>query len=131
MLSVFPGLLYPFVAPLMLRVGVALFFIAVAFLLWRKQGEIAQIELPIIGKNIWWAWVSIAVYIIVSVMLLFGYLTQIAALVGALLGLKHAYWSSRYPLLFPFGKAAGLLIMLICLSLLVSGAGILAQDQFL
>jgi hypothetical protein len=128
MLNVFPDLLYPFFAPTLLRAGVAIAFLAIAYLQWKQQAQIAQIELPVIGRQTWWTWVSALVHAGVAAALIFGSYTQVAALLGALLALKHAFWHKRYPLLFPLGRAAGLLMLLICLSLVFSGAGAFAQD---
>lgn len=128
MLNIFPGLLLPFVAPLLLRIGVAIAFAAVAYMQWARRNDISQIDFPIIGKNSWWVWVSVAVHLLVAMMLIFGSYTQVAALLGALLSIKQVFWARRYPLMFPLGRAAGLLMLLISLSLVLSGAGALAQD---
>ncbi|MDB5225623.1 MAG: hypothetical protein JWL87_575 [Candidatus Adlerbacteria bacterium] len=128
MLNLFPELLYPFFAPTLLRMGAAAAFIAIAIWQWKHQDAISQIELPFIGRQSWWVWFSLVVHLLVAAALLVGYATQVAAGVGALLALKQAFWSKQYPLLFPLGRAAGLLLILICISLIVSGAGAMAQD---
>lgn len=128
MLATFPGLLVPFLAPTLLRVGAALVFAAVAYMQWRRRQEISQIDLPVIGRGSWWVWLSIAVHLAVALMLMFGYYTQIAALLGALLSIKQAFWSHRYPHIFPLGRAAGFLMLLISLSLVLSGPGAFGQD---
>lgn len=128
MLSVFPGLLLPFLAPVLLRTGVAIAFLVVAYTQWSRRNEITQIEFPVIGKNSWWVWLSVIAHIVVALLLVLGSYTQVAALLGALMSLKHAFLSRRYPTVFPLGRAAGFLILLISLSLILSGAGAFAQD---
>jgi uncharacterized membrane protein YphA (DoxX/SURF4 family) len=128
MLNVFPGLLLPFLAPLLLRAGLSLALAVAAYRQWSRRDDIAQIDLPVIGRSSWWVWVSIIAHIAVAVLLALGSYTQVAALLGALLSAKHAFWARRYPLLFPLGRAAGLLMLLISLSLVLSGAGAFAQD---
>lgn len=128
MLNTFPGLLLPFLAPLLLRLGVAVAFATVAYMQWRRRQEISQTDLPVIGHNGWWVWLSVAVHAAVAILLVLGSYTQVAALLGALLSIKHAFWSHRYPRIFPLGRAAGFLMLLISLSLVLSGAGAFAQD---
>ena len=128
MLNVFPGLLLPFLAPLLLRVGAAIVFAAVAYIQWQRRDEISKTDLPVIGRSSWWVWTSAIAHLAVAALLLLGSYTQAAALLGALLSVKHAFWSHRYPRVFPLGRAAGLLLLLISLSLVLSGAGAFAQD---
>lgn len=128
MLNTFPGLLLPFLAPLVLRIGLAIAFAAIAYAQWSRRDEISKISLPVIGRGSWWVWASVIVHLAVAVMLVLGHMTQVAALVGALLSIKHAFWSHRYPRIFPLGRAAGFLMLLISVSLVLSGAGAYAQD---
>jgi uncharacterized membrane protein YphA (DoxX/SURF4 family) len=128
MLNVFPGLLIPFLAPLLLRLGLAAALAAAAYLQWARRDQIAQADLPVVGRGGWWVWFSVAAHAAVAALLVLGLYTQVAALVGALISLKHAFWARRYPLLFPLGRAAGLLMLVISLSLVLSGAGAFAQD---
>jgi uncharacterized membrane protein YphA (DoxX/SURF4 family) len=128
MLNPFPELLYPFFAPTLLRVGLAVALMVAAYMQWKRQDEIVQLSLPVIGRNSWWVWVSMFVYVLVAVSLLFGYYTQVAAMLAALLSLKQVFWANRFPLLFPLGRAAGMLMLLISVSLIFSGAGALAKD---
>lgn len=128
MLNIFPGLLLPFLAPLLLRIGAAIVFAAVAYTQWQRRDEVSKTDLPVIGRNGWWVWLSIAAHAAVAVLFALGSYTQLAALLGALLSIKHAFWSHRYPRIFPLGRAAGFLMLLISLSLILSGAGAYAQD---
>ncbi len=128
MLNVFPGLLIPFLAPLLLRLGLAAALAAAAYLQWARRDQIAQVDLPVVGRGGWWVWFSVAAHAAVAALLVIGLYTQVAALVGALISLKHTFWARRYPLLFPLGRAAGLLMLVISLSLVLSGAGAFAQD---
>lgn len=128
MLNIFPDLLYPFLAPTLLRIGVAIAFVAIAVMQWRRREEISRTDFIYVGPNTWWVWLSIAVHVVVAIMLFVGTYTQAAALVGALITCKAFVWGKKYPGAFPLSRGASLLLLLICLSLVVSGAGGFARD---
>lgn len=128
MLNIFPGLLLPFLAPTLLRVGIAVAFAAIAYAQWKRRDTLKELPLPFVGRQWWWIWVSVAVHAGIAAMLFVGCYTQGAALAGALLALKHLVWAKRYPEAVPVSRATSLLMLLVCLSLVLSGAGAFAQD---
>jgi len=129
MLNPFPELLtYGIFAPALLRVAVALAFGYMAYAQWHRRHTLSSIKFPIIGSGAWILWTSIIITTITALALLVGYGTQWAALVGALLSFKGAVWAKRYSQFFPLCRAEYILLLVICLSLLLSGAGHPAFD---
>ena len=127
MLNPFPELLvYSFFAPTLLRVAVALAFLYIAYMQYLRRTQISALHFPIVGQN--FAWFAIAFHTIVGVALLVGYYTQVAAIV-AIAGLVKGWWlNKRYPSVVIVPTSTILLLLVICLSLLLSGAGALAFD---
>jgi uncharacterized membrane protein YphA (DoxX/SURF4 family) len=130
MLNPFPDfLMYGFFAPTLLRIAAAMALFYIAYSIMTNRDKLAELKVPIIGHyRPWMAIISGAVTTLVALSLFVGYLTQIGAILGAVIGLKQAIFAKRYASATPLSRGANLLLMAICLSLLVSGAGALAQD---
>src|SRR5690349_12653183 len=95
MLNTFPQLLVlGFFAPTLLRLCVAVAFLYVAYKQYKRRNEIAHLHFPIVGKGEWIPWLAILFHGVLGLMLLLGYHTQIAALLGAL-GLLKGLWLNR------------------------------------
>jgi hypothetical protein len=130
MLTPFPELLvYQFYAPTIVRIVAGLAFLFVAYLLYHRRHELAHAPLPVIGRAPWFIWIAAVVQGAIGFALLFGYYTQIAALVGMLISLKGVVFAKRFPKLYPLCRLEFLFILAICASLMLSGAGALAFDQ--
>lgn len=129
MINPFPDLLtYGIFAPTLLRVAAALVFAAVAYTQWQRRHELAKTHFMFGLQGAWLVWIAIILGTLVGAGLFFGYGTQWAALVGALLSIKGIVWAKRYPRFFPICRAEYVLVLIICLSLLLTGAGTLAFD---
>lgn len=129
MLNPFPDLLMlRFFAPTMLRLTAAVVFFYVAYTVYTRRHEIAHIALPFIGKSEWFAWVSAIFHAAIGFMLLGGYYTQWASLIGAIGALKGIVWAKRYAPLIPLSRGTSALLIMILLSLLLTGAGAFAYD---
>jgi len=129
MLNPFPQLLdFAFFAPLLLRVAVAVVLFYVAYQQYRNRDKIAKLPLPIVGRNSWWCAVSIIFHTVVGALLLFGYYTQIAALLAIVGCIKGLWLNHRHPSVVILPNSAVILLLVICLSLLLTGAGALAID---
>lgn len=129
MLNPFPQLLvYGFFAPTLLRVAAALIFAYLAYKHYQNRDEIGSTHFPVVGQGMWLAWFSIIVEVALAAAIFFGYYTQYAAIVGALGALKHIVWGGKYPGFFMLSRSAAFLLLVIMLSLLVSGAGAFAFD---
>ncbi|HVU79974.1 MAG TPA: DoxX family membrane protein [Candidatus Paceibacterota bacterium] len=115
-------------APTILRLALALLFIYAGYRHWKMREETAKIVFPVVGQGEWVAWVAAAFHAAVGLMLFFGYYTQIAALLGILGSLKAFFFARKYPAVFFFSRSTYVLILAICLSLMLSGAGRLAFD---
>jgi hypothetical protein len=115
MLNPLPELLtLKFFAPALLRAAAALAFFYIAYRHYRAAAT-STLE-----------WLMLVFWALAALMLLAGYYTQIAAL-AALAGLVAQVWlggRSQQPL----PRSAMFLLIVICLSLLITGAGALAFD---
>ena len=130
MLNTFPSLLtYGFFAPTILRALVALSFFAIAYLQFSRREEIGEIKIPILG-HVDKTMVLISSLIIgaTGLAILLGWHTQLAALVGLVLCIKHAIYAKKYPRLIPLCRGEYIQLIVILLTLLVSGAGAFAMD---
>ena len=130
MLSLFPGLL--FLAPLatmLLRVFAGLFFVYVAYRMVVTRGEITNARVIIVGHiRDWMVWVSAFVTFVVGILLIIGAWTQAAAIVGMLISFKHLLGVRSYRAILPLSGGTYVLLFILCLSLLFSGAGAFAFD---
>ncbi len=129
MLSLFPQILFltPFSATL-LRIAAGITLLAVAWMHYDRRKELSKEEFIIIGRGAWIPIFAALVEFLVGGALLLGAYTQAAALTGALLALKQFVWRRRYPQFFPLPRSTSALLFVICLSLLMTGAGIFAFD---
>lgn len=129
MLNPLPNLLtYSFFAPTLLRIAAACVFFYLAYYHFQNKEQISRIRFFIVGEGAWIAWLAVLIEGIIGTALLLGYYTQIAALVGAAVALKNIVWSGMYPSFFMLSRGTAILLLTICLSLLVTGAGALAFD---
>lgn len=133
MLNTFPQLLAYgfgsyFFAPTILRIAAAIIFVHLAYAHYGNKEAISKTRFPILGEGAWIPWLAIAVESAVALILFFGYHTQIGAILGALIALKAALWSGTYPKYFILSRSAAFLLFVICLCLLITGAGGLAFD---
>ncbi len=130
MLNPFPNLLVlGFFAPTLLRVAAALVIFYIVYVITAKRHELMHMSLPLIGKPpLWVLRAGSAIYALIGLSLFVGYDTQWAAILGALIALKCFIWKRRYPAAVPLSHIASALLFVICLSLLISGAGALALD---
>lgn len=129
LLNPFPQLLtYSFFAPTLLRVAVACVLAYLAYRHYQQRDEIGKTNFPIVGRGMWVAWAAVIVEAGVALALFFGYHTQINAIVVALIALKHVVWGDKYPKFLMLDRTAALLLLVIAISLLMTGAGAQAFD---
>lgn len=129
MLNPFPGLLVlSFFAPLLIRVGAGFVFFYIAYAQGKRREEISVMRFPLLGASKHFVALAVAFNVLVGGALIFGYHTQIAALLAVLGTIKLLVLGHWYPRLVPVDRAALFLLIIVCLSLLISGAGALAYD---
>ncbi len=130
MFNPFPDLfVYSFSVPTLLRIAAALCFIYIAQSLFRNRGSVQSVQLPLIQHARPWMMVLSAAITLVTAFLLFiGLATQYAAILGAVIALKHAFMLKQLVPIRPLPLSTNLLLAVICLSLLVTGAGAFAFD---
>ena len=123
--------IFQFFAPTILRLVVGVVLLQLAWFHYNHRNTIAEVKFMLVGKGSWIPWVLIAVEVAVAVSLIAGYRTQPAALVGVLLMLKNIVWKHRYPTVFTLSRLESTLLLFIMLSLVFTGAGLLAFDLHL
>ena len=130
MLNTFPQLLtYGFFAPTVLRILIAVSFFYIAYAQTSRRKEIAELKIKIIGHvDQTMVLISSLLITLTGIALFVGWHTQIAAIVGILIALKHAIYAKKYPRLIPLCRLEYIYIIVILLTLLISGAGALAMD---
>jgi uncharacterized membrane protein YphA (DoxX/SURF4 family) len=129
MLSLFPQILFlsPFAATL-LRISAGVVFLMLAWNHCKQRAELGEVPFIIIGRGRWIPLLASTIETLAGIALVVGIYTQGVALVGALLALKSWVWHRRYPQFFPLSRTSSALLFVICLSLIVTGAGVLAFD---
>jgi len=136
MLNPFPQLLvFGIFAPTLLRVVIAIIFAYVGLHTWRRAAHLAHVRLPIVGAQAWVPYVAGLAELALAAMFLVGWYTQIAALLGIAGMIKYAmyrrWWPQAGAEYLPFSSGVAILVSIICLSLLLSGAGQPAFDVYL
>ena len=121
-----------FLTPLsatLLRLVVGAFYVYIGYRILGKRADIAHLKLPIVGHaRPWMVLFSGFVTAIVGMMLFVGFLTQLAAILGALIAIKHFYLTRRYPQIGLMPRSTYVLLLAICLSLFMTGAGLYGFD---
>ncbi len=132
MLNIFPELItFVLFSPLLLRVVVGVYFLYWGVQLLKKDryadcATSLRVEWGSLG--ILFIWYLSFFEIIVGAFLIVGFLTQAAAIGGMLIAGKLYYLQKTYPSVARNERSTYLLIFVVCLSLLLSGAGVLAID---
>lgn len=119
MLSLFPQIL--FLSPLsatLLRITVAAAFFIAAYLQWQRRRHLSQGLL----------WGSLLFHVALGSMLFVGFYTQLAALLGGIGSLSGLFKNRSTEAFVVFSRGSLLLIIVMCLSLLMTGAGAFALD---
>ena len=132
MLNPFPDLLVlGLLAPFILRVTLGLLFLMSG---WRhatrerREGIASTLRVAWGSAGTFFIWYLAGIEILVGIALIFGFLTQIAALVGIIISAKMLFFRKRYPMIALQNVTHYVLVIAICVSLLLSGAGALAID---
>jgi uncharacterized membrane protein YphA (DoxX/SURF4 family) len=129
-LSLLPDILFlsP-VAATMLRVAAALAFFYIARRMSTTRREITETRLPMIGNPApWMVSLSSIITALTGFALLMGYWAQAAAILGALITLKHLIGTYWFPSIMLLSRGTYALLFIICTSLIFTGAGAFAFD---
>jgi uncharacterized membrane protein YphA (DoxX/SURF4 family) len=123
MLNVFPSLLdYTFFAPTLLRITVAVALFYIAYHQWKRRSEIARLRAAGFPA------ISIAFNTIVGVALFVGYYTQPAALC-AIAGFCVGLWANRrYRQVVIVPNSTVVMLIIISITIVFTGAGAFAFD---
>ena len=131
MLSVFPNLFtYNQLAPFILRVVIGIIFLDLGYLKLGKEKTAWNMFFQTIHFKPSYLFVTLlaVIEIISGAFLIVGYLTQIAALVMAIILFAEAYVELRDGAILKRDIVFYILLLAICLSLLLTGAGAFAFD---
>lgn len=131
MLNLFPDLLtFGLVGPFILRVALGLLYINLGYIClttekerWQKMFEVLRVR-PVER----WTKVLGGIEIVGGILLVLGLATQAAALLFALLSLAELQIEYREPILLKRNIIFYLLVFVIALSLVFTGAGFFAID---
>lgn len=130
MLSLFPQIL--FLQPIgltLIRIAAGITFLWLAQFYYMERAEVSRVRVPILKHTPQWLLILGSIILLATgAALIVGYLTQLAAIFGAIAALKSAVFDHRYPQAIPLSRTASLLLLAVCLCLLVSGAGAFAFD---
>ena len=132
MLNPFPELLVlGLLAPFILRFSFGLILLASG---WRglskenRGAAVIQLAPSWAVLGTYFVWYITLAEIVAGIMLVLGFLTQIAALIGIILMLNLFFVRKQLTAIAPQSISFYILAVAICLSLLLSGAGTLAID---
>ncbi len=131
MLSVFPALFtYKLLAPFILRVVIGIVFLDLGYLKLGKEKTVWHDFFEVIHFRPSYFYVTLlaVIEIISGAFILTGYLTQLAALVMAIILFAECYIETRDGSLLKRDIVFYFLLLAICVSLLFSGAGYFAFD---
>ncbi|HAO64470.1 TPA: hypothetical protein DCQ44_00630 [Candidatus Taylorbacteria bacterium] len=131
MLSVFPNLLtYQLLAPFILRVVVGIIFLELGYLKLGKEKSAWNMFFETIHFKPTQLFVTLlaVIEIVSGAFLVVGYLTQVAALVMAVILFAEGYVELKDGALLKRDIVFYTLLLVICISLLLTGAGTLAFD---
>ncbi len=130
MFSLFPEIMFLTPAAIaLLRVVAGLYLIYIGYFFWNERAVVAQERFPIIGRMPEWLSILAATLQIgLGVLLVFGVWTQLVALLGAIIALKCFLFGKTYKKIIPLDAPASILLLIMCIALVVMGAGALAFD---
>jgi len=134
MLSIFPDLLtYHLLAPFIIRLMLGFIFVNAGYIkLWSGHKEkIDFFNKAGLRPGVFYAWFIGALEFIGGIFLIVGFLTQPVALAFSLILAGAVIIKTRNPELLPESRALYVILTLISLSLLFSGAGFFAIDYSL
>lgn len=130
MLSLFPQIL--FLAPLgtaLIRIAAGIVILYTAYTVFTHEEAFTKERLPVVGHAPAWL-LSLGAFITLvdGVLITIGLFTQAAAILGFLIAIKIALFNRKHAALMPLSIGTALLLAIMCLSLIVSGAGAFAFD---
>jgi len=131
MLNPFPYLLsFAAFAPMLIRIVVGLYLLIYAYRLLGRDRVRATEEVARVIKSLAAPWITFLgiLEIAAAASLIAGFYTQIGAIVGGLIFLKLSLRAKNYPALSPKGGSLPFLLSILCLTLLITGAGAFAFD---
>ena len=116
-------------APTLLRVAAAFVLFFIAWRVWQGAKALAATSFPLVGKtNLLLVQIAAGITALVGVALFLGWETQWAAILSILIAIKLWYFKKQLGPVVGLAPATYILFVVICLSLLLTGAGKFAFD---
>ena len=131
MLSIFPFLLsYKLLAPFILRLTLGAIFVDYGWAKINRQKaeKVAFFETIGLKPGLTYVWIIALIEIATGLLLAVGFLTQIAALIAAIILIISILLKKKDPASFESSSCLFIVCLIISLSLLLTGAGSLAFD---
>ncbi len=121
-----------FLAPIsasLLRVTLGLYVLYFAYHLYGVREALTHRKLPVIGHmKAWLVWIGVVVAGVVGTMLFVGYLTQLVAIIAGVIFAKLWWFSPDLDGLGFYNRSTIFLLIVICISIFMTGAGLYAFD---
>ena len=130
--TLFPQILFlgPMFAPFILRLGAAIAWALTARAFYMHRSELASMPYPIVGKpGMPLTWFAVVATALMALLLAVGLATQGVAIIACAGALKCWFFAKQNPTLLPAGRTGYFLLALICLVLVITGAGAFAFDK--
>lgn len=129
MLNPFPIQFLSLLGYFILRVVIGFALLILAERHWKMRHSLSQVlTLPIFPFGTFTTYMFIGVELIVGSMFILGFYTQIAALIGITMSIKMLFLRNRFDHESLPSKMVYFLFIGICLTLLITGAGVFAFD---
>jgi hypothetical protein len=130
MLNPFPDLLaYIFFAPVLFRITVGAVFVYLMLTHFKNKRHVAgEIKMVSHEVAVWLVGLLILAEAALAAAFFLGFSTQIAALLAALGFAKMLVLRKKLPSYAPLSALSYVLLIVICLSILITGAGAFAFD---
>lgn len=118
-----------FAAIALLRVVAGAYLIYIGYVFWNERAAVAKERFPLVGRLPEWVFFGTSILqMVLGVLLVVGAWTQLVALIGAIVALKCLIFGKVYKKIIPLDRGTSLLLFVILLALVVTGAGAFAFD---
>lgn len=133
-LLVFPQIVYlSAFAPTFLRLALGLLLLWSAWQALKNRHKPFHLPFGMLDNRPWVGVFAAVAEALLAAMFIAGWYTQIAALLGMAAALKYAlyrrWWPQALEVYFPISAGTAFLMFIICATLLITGAGLMAFDQ--
>lgn len=113
----------------LLRITAGIYTLYIASTLVEREHAFTHIRFPFITHApLWLVWVSALLTALVGVSLVVGFYTQLMALAGMIMAIKHLFLARSHPYVFPLAAGTYVLLFVVFFVLFVCGTGTFGVD---